>query len=58
MKTKKIFMKRSEVANLLMVKPRSVAEIKELVPIKINSRLIRYRVADVEAFTGAAIFES
>jgi len=41
-------MTRSEVAKLLKVKPRSVAEIKELVPIKINSRLLRYRVEDVE----------
>jgi hypothetical protein len=48
MRIEDIFMTRSEVAKLLKVKPRSVAEIKELVPIKINSRLLRYRVEDVE----------
>ena len=58
MKTKKIFMTRSEVASLLMVQPRSVSNMKDLVPIRINSRLIRYKVADVEAFIGEAIFES
>ena len=48
MRIEDIFMTRSEVAKLLKVKPRSVAEIKELVPIKIDSRLLRYRVEDVE----------
>ena len=50
-------MTRSEVAKLLKVKPRSVAEIKELVPIKINSRLFRYRVEDVELLLGIKINE-
>ena len=42
------FMTRSEVAKLLKVKPRSVAGIEGLEPIRINSRLLRYRVKDVE----------
>ena len=52
---KKIFMARSEVAKLLGVTSRTVAEIKELVPIKINSRLFRYRVEDVELLLGIKI---
>jgi len=39
---------RAEVAKLLRITPRCVAEIKELKPIRINSRLLRYRVRDVE----------
>ena len=39
---------RAEVGVLLRVKPRSVATISGLKPIKINSRLIRYRRRDVE----------
>ena len=54
---KKIFMARSEVAKLLSVTPRTVADIKELVPIKINSRLFRYRVEDVELLLGIKINE-
>mgnify|MGYP003132992911 CR=1 FL=1 len=41
-------MTRLEVAKLLKVKPRSVAGIEGLEPIRINSRLLRYRVEDVE----------
>tara|TARA_R110000751_G_scaffold27583_3_gene72813 strand:+ start:1078 stop:1254 length:177 start_codon:yes stop_codon:yes gene_type:complete len=54
---KKIFMARSEVAKLLSVTPRTVGEIKGLVPIKINSRLFRYRVEDVELLLGVKINE-
>ena len=39
---------RAEVGVLLRVKPRSVATISGLKPIKINSRLIRDRRRDVE----------
>lgn len=42
------FMTRAEVAGLLKVKPRSVAKLKGLKSVKINSRLIRYRREDVE----------
>ncbi len=46
------FMTRSEVAKLLKVKPRSVARLKGLVPLRINSRLLRYRRDDVELWLG------
>ena len=39
---------RAEVGRLLRVRPRSVAAIRGLKPIKFNSRLIRYRRGDVE----------
>ena len=39
---------RAEVGRLLRVRPRSVAAIRGLKPIKFNSRLIRYRRGEVE----------
>jgi hypothetical protein len=43
---------RAEVGGLLRVKPRSVARLKGLAPIRINSRLLRYRRDDVELWLG------
>ena len=48
----KILLTRAEVGGLLRVKPRSVARLKGLVPIRINSRLLRYRRDDVELWLG------
>jgi hypothetical protein len=48
----KILLTRAEVGGLLRVKPRSVARLKGLAPIRINSRLLRYRRDDVELWLG------
>tara|TARA_B100001123_G_scaffold81647_2_gene93079 strand:+ start:2082 stop:2267 length:186 start_codon:yes stop_codon:yes gene_type:complete len=38
----------AEVAGILRLKPRTVSKLKGLAPIRINSRVLRYRSNDVE----------
>ena len=48
MSDKDSYLTRSEVAKLLKVKPRCVAGFVGLEPLVINSRLIRYKLEQVE----------
>jgi hypothetical protein len=48
MKDSSPLLTRVDVGELLRVKSRSVAGLKGLKSVKINSRLIRYRREDVE----------
>ena len=47
-----ILLTRAEVAGILKLKPRTVSKLKGLAPIRINSRLLRYRRDDVELWLG------